>query len=152
LQHSTAPPYLPFAGISFAQYIATASVAMLRKAENQGVQIEQTLYLKDITEFIFNSLHSEQVSSPNKFLHNGAFPCYQVYKSKDEQYLCLAAVEEKYWNNLQSAFDIHLDSEDRFDTSGKTTNTLKKLFAKLDSDEIRELIKETKTCLTIVIN
>lgn len=152
LKDTQAPPYLPFAGISFAQFIATASLALLRKAERTKQSITQTLYLKDITTHILDSLYSEQVSSPNKFLHNGAFPCYQVYLSQDQKYVCVAAVEEKYWNNLQKAFNLQFEPEDRFDLSNKTTKTLKKLFSKLNSNEISTQIKNIETCITIIEN
>jgi crotonobetainyl-CoA:carnitine CoA-transferase CaiB-like acyl-CoA transferase len=150
IKASDMPPYLPLAGLSFAQYLATTALAVLRKVEKENKTITQTLYLKDVTLFILDTLHSDKSAESGKFLHNGAFPCYQIYKSKDGKALCLASVEDKYWENIQKAFNITLKLEDRFDTSEKTANLLKKMFSKLHSDEIREKIKDTQTCLTIV--
>jgi crotonobetainyl-CoA:carnitine CoA-transferase CaiB-like acyl-CoA transferase len=149
---SETPPYLPIAGLSFAQYLATTALAILRKVERENESITQTIYLKDVTIFILDTLYSQQLGLNGKFLHNGAFPCYQIYKTSDGQSLCLASVEEKYWQNLQIAFGINLKMQDRFDTTEKTSNFLKNMFSKLHSDEIREKIKDTQTCLTIVQN
>ena len=53
LENELSPPYLPFAGISFGQYIATFSLALLRSVENKRTSQVESVYLKDVTEFIF---------------------------------------------------------------------------------------------------
>ena len=152
LQDTESPPYLPIAGISFAQTIATTAVAMLRKAEKTQTSLSQELYLKDNTENIFDSLPMSSQQNTQRFLHNGAYPCYSIYESKDESYLCLAAVEEHFWKNLCSVFSLKLLPSDRFDQSGETTNLLKKTFANYTANEIRTKIHGIHTCLTIVKN
>ncbi len=149
---SDMPPYLPFAGISYAHYLATLAIALLRKVEKSGKTNSQTVYLKDVSEFIFNSLATSKTHENGKFLHNGSFPCYQIYKTLDSKKVCLAAVEEKYWINLNQAFNLELNSSDRFDTSGKTLNYLKNIFSKLHSGEINKQIKKAQLCLTIVLD
>jgi crotonobetainyl-CoA:carnitine CoA-transferase CaiB-like acyl-CoA transferase len=151
-KESSLPPYLPFAGISYAQYLSTACLGILRKVEKSNKTHSETIYLKEVTDFILDSLHSEQVTSPNKFLHNGAFPCYQMYKTSDAKTVCLAAVEGKYWRNFTELFKLDIIEDQRFDASGKTTETLKNMFANLSSDEIRSMTKNTELCLTIATN
>lgn len=150
LKNDEFPPYLPFAGISFAQYIATTSLAALRKTEQTKKQFTCILYLKEITKFLLDSLESQKVSINERFLHNGAYPCYQIYKSLDKKSICLAAIETKYWNNFLNCFNLVGPDLKRFDTTNKTTILLKNMFSKLNSDEIREKTKHTQTCLTIV--
>lgn len=151
-QDSNLPPYLPFAGIGYAQYLASACLGILRKVERTNITQTEIIYLKEVTEYILDALHSEQVTSPNKFLHNGAFPCYQIFKTQDDKAICLAAVEEKYWRNFVKAFSLDLNDEQRFDSSGKTTEILQNMFAKLTSDEIRHMTKNTELCLTVATN
>jgi alpha-methylacyl-CoA racemase len=151
-KENSLPPYLPFAGIGYAQYLATACLGILRRVERTNETHTEVIYLKEVTEYILDALHSEQVTSPNRFLHNGAFPCYQIFRTQDDKAICLAAVEEKYWRNFVKTFNLDLNDEQRFDSSGKTTEILENMFAKLTSDEIRHMTKNTELCLTVTTN
>lgn len=149
LQSNGSPPYLPLAGITYAQYLATAALGLLRSVEKDGKTKTETIYLKDVSQLILDSLHSNKSIKNGKYLHNGAFPCYQVYYSKDGFAICLAAVEEKYWNNFVDIFEIDLSEEKRFDPTGKSTELIKNMFAKLRADEISSKSKKAEICLTI---
>lgn len=144
------PPFLPIAGISFGQYIATAILASLLKAKNANIQVEETIYLKDTTEYLFNLFHSESFEKTPTQLHNGAFPCYNTYRTQDNKIVCLAAVEEKYWKGFREVFELNLKNEDRFDLSEKTSKLLEKTFSNLDTAAIREKTKNKDICLTII--
>lgn len=143
-------PLLPFAGISFAQMTATTALAQLRAVEKANKTIVKTIYLKDITEYIFDSLHSEQCAGNGHFLHNGAFPCYQIYSSSDGRAVCLAAIESKFWMGLSDLFKLELTDKDRFDTSGKVKKHLSEHFKQFTADELRASMAQTKVCLTII--
>jgi alpha-methylacyl-CoA racemase len=149
LKSSPTPPFLPIAGISFGQQIATISLAVLRQVEIKKETISKVIYLKDVSENMLGSLDTDKYSLNGKLLHNGAFPCYNIYITQDLKYICLAAIEEKFWNNLINAFNLELELKDRFDTSEKVHIYLKKVFSKLNSDEIREKMKMAPMCLTI---
>jgi alpha-methylacyl-CoA racemase len=140
------PPYLPFAGIAFAQYIASFILAALRDAETKT----HTVYMKDIVEHIFDTLYAPEMEKESEFLHNGAFPAYDMYTTKDGKILCLAAIEEKYWLNLIKIFSIKLEIEDRFDKTGRTSAILEELFSKFTKNEIKEIIKNQNICLTFI--
>lgn len=142
-------PYLPIAGIGFAQYIATLCLALLRKTEKQQAAIEEIVYLKDVCIFLFDALYSKLTHAPHKFLHNGLYPCYQTYKTMDGDYVCLAAIEEKYWNNFIEEFHLPLNTDDRFDKSPKTYELIKNLFANINSHEIQKKIINKSLCLSI---
>ncbi len=155
LQETQTPPYLPIAGINYGHFLASFSLAALRKVEKntetEPRTIEETLYLKDITESILDVFYSELTTSPHRFLHNGSFPCYQVYTTKDGQFACFAGIEEKFWRNFQKVFGIKLELDDRFDLSGKTEDKIQKLFAKLYGHEVEALItNDMPICLTLV--
>ncbi len=149
LKNSSTPPFLPFAGMIYGQQLATTALALILKSQKTNEQLTQTIYLKDTTEDIFNLLHSDQYLPNGKFLHNGAFPCYNTYELKDGAYVCLGAVEDKFWIPFTQCFDLQLSVEDKFDLSGKVHNILKKLFAKYNSSEIKEKIVDKELCLTI---
>ena len=144
------PPYLPIAGIAFGQFLATAALAVLRKVEQTNKTLFETFYLKDTAQFIFDSIYSERKAVNGLFLHEGAFPCYNFYSTRDGKTLCLAAIEEKYWMRLLSLFNLELELNDRFDTSGNTQEILKNLFANHTASEIRQVISKTNICLSII--
>lgn len=140
------PPYLPFAGIAFAQYISSFILASLRDTKKST----HTIYMKDIIEHIFDTLYAPEMDQEDRFLHNGAFPVYDMYTTSDGKILCLAAIEEKYWVNLIKIFSLNLEIEDRFDKTGRTCAILKDLFSKFTKNELQELIKNQNICLTFI--
>ncbi|MHA1611071.1 MAG: CaiB/BaiF CoA transferase family protein [Promethearchaeota archaeon] len=49
--------------------------------------------------FTPETVKNTQPFSTSDLLH-GEFPCYQVYRTKDEKFLSIAAIEHKFWANL----------------------------------------------------
>lgn len=145
LQDSEHPPYLPFAGMAFGQFIAQGCLAGWIKSFRENVSQQETFYLDEITLSLFDVLHSEG----NRFLHNGLLPCYQIYPTKDEHFVCLAAVEEHYWQEFIQVFELPLKAEDSMDSSGKTAEIIRKLFTNLTSSEIKDKIRDRRFCLTL---
>ena len=142
------PPYLPFAGISFSQYMAMAALALLRKAENSKTSEHQIIYLAQTTPLILDVLDFSKDEEFN-FLHNGKYPCYNIYKTKDHQPIFLAAIEDKFWNEFVELFELNLQSSDRFSLNEEISNQIRKKFAKLTSDEVKMVIKDKSICLTV---
>ena len=149
LKDSLNLPYLPFAGISFAQQIATTAVSMLLNAKMNDNSLCHTIYLKDSTQLIFDALKIEN-HKHDQYLHTGKYPCYQLYELKNNAIACLGAVEEKFWVNFISVFELELDLNDRFDESGKVQEKIKNMFANYNSFEIKEKIAGHELCLTLI--
>ena len=147
--HKT-PPFLPLGALAFGQYMATCALATLRKAEKKQEFSTITLYLDEVTRYIFDALFCELKQNPNGFLHNGVFPCYNVYETQDGHYVCLAAVEAKYWQKFCNLFNLEIIKECAFDSSDKTKNLLKKTFLALSAKKIRETLANENICLSIV--
>ena len=147
LLDSLAPPYLPFAGISFGQLLAQQALAAYIAHLNSTVLETDVVYLDEAAISILDSLHS---TYGPKVLHNGLFPCYNVYPLKDGGHVALAAVEEHYWAEFIQTFELELGLNDRMDTSGKTEKLLRKLFTNLGTNEIKSKIGERQFCLTLV--
>ena len=141
-------PYLPVAGIVFAQQIALETLA---------VHLEQTkgiskVYLDESVKKVLDLLWSDQMENSEdlQFLHNGKFPCYNIYQSKDGGHIALAAVESRFWTEFSDIFGISLDLADRFDASGKTGQKLSKMFLKYTTDELMQIIGDRDICLNIM--
>src|SRR5690606_22872249 len=117
-EHIVTPPFLPFAGISFGQQVASDLLASLIKAGRTNSCVFHTSYLYDSVVSNFKPFWSENLrrKSLNKFLHNGDYPCYFLYQLKDGHYVALAAVEEKFWNDFCQEFSLDIPATERFST------------------------------------
>lgn len=146
------PPFLPVAGISFGQQVATQMLANIIEVSRTQKFVNSISYLHDTAETIFHSFWSKKLRAEKKtrFLHNGAYPCYSLYKTQDAHYVAVASVEEKFWNDLIAIFDIPLPLEQRFDTSDEAFKTVATKFAKLTASEIEERAYGHELCLSIV--
>jgi crotonobetainyl-CoA:carnitine CoA-transferase CaiB-like acyl-CoA transferase len=80
---------------------------------------------------------------------NGKFPCYRVYRTKDDKYITIGALEEKFWNNLCRA----LEREDLIPHQHATGSQgdevvaqLEKIFLTKTRDEWAEYLEGFEIC------
>ncbi len=146
------PPFLPVAGIAFGQQVATELLGNILASTRSGGLEKNTSYLYDTAESVLHPFWSRLLRSQKKtkFLHNGAYPCYSLYRAKDGHYVAIAAVEEKFWTDLISTFNISLPLERRFETGPEGFKIMASVFAKLSIDEIETRSKDKELCLSIV--
>lgn len=146
------PPFFPVAGIAFGQQVATQILANFIEAKETGRCVKNTSYLFETAESILHPFWSQTLRDQKrtKFLHNGAYPCYSLYRAKDGHYVGLAAVEEKFWTDLIALFHIPLPLEKRFDRDAAAFKIVADVFAKLTSDEIENMTHNKELCLSIV--
>lgn len=137
------PPFLPVSGISFGHWICTKLLA----AKVSGTPwVEASL--QEATENVLLPFSSSKKGAP-RYLHNGKFPCYCLYKTADEKILAVAAVENKFWERFNQIFALELAPEQRFDTSEKTFKVISKKIRSLNSSQIAELLENQDICVTL---
>ncbi len=147
-----APPFLPIAGITFGHKGATDLLAgYINSTKNQKTEFVKT-YLDQTTEELLGIFWPkvDRLKKRTKFLHNGLYPCYCLYQTKDQNYVALAAVEEKFWLRFCKVFNLETKLE-RFHNQDKTLFEL--VSQKIQSynlDEIEELIKNEDICLSSI--
>ena len=146
------PPFFPIAGIAFGQQVATQILANIIAAREKKSLVKSVSYLYETAEQILNPFWSKELQGQKrtKFLHNGAYPCYSLYRLKDGNYVALAAVEDKFWTDLIALFNIGLPLENRFDRDPKAFQKVADTFAKLDASEIENIAHDKELCLSIV--
>lgn len=146
------PPFMPVAGIAFGQQVATEILANILASKNQNKLIKTVSYLHDTAQNIFHPFWPKtlQEQGRTKFLHNGAYPCYSLYRTKDSQYVAVAAVEEKFWAELIKTFDIPLEISKRFNTNAESFSIVASVFAKMTANEIEHKTKDKELCISIV--
>lgn len=147
-----APPFMPVAGIAFGQQVATQILANIIESGRTKGFVKSVSYLHDTADAILHPFWSATLrgQKKTKFLHNGAYPCYSLYRTSDGQYVAVAAVEEKFWTDLRETFSIELPLERRFDTSTEAFNAVARTFAKMTADEIEKKSQHKELCLSIV--
>ncbi|HXH75695.1 MAG TPA: CoA transferase [Bacteriovoracaceae bacterium] len=154
--HETAPivdpPFMPIAGIAFGQQVATQMLANVIYSRDHKSFIKSVSYLHDTAEAIFHPFWSKELQSKKKtkFLHNGAYPCYSLYRLIDGHYLAVAAVEEKFWTDFTQTFSIPLPLERRFETTPEAFNAVALTIAKLNANEIETRAQNKELCISIV--
>ncbi len=146
------PPFLPVAGIAFGQQVATQLLANLIEVMRTKQFVKSVSYLHDTADAILHPFWSKTLrdQKKTKFLHNGAYPCYSLYRTLEGHYVAVAAVEEKFWSDLRETFSISLPLERRFDTTGEAFSLVSGVFSKLTVDQIEERSRNKELCLSIV--
>ena len=87
---------------------------------------------------------------PGKMILNGKLPCYGLYKTKDDLYMSLGALENKFWVNFCAATD-------RQDLLGgqfggpDIVEQVQEVFASRTQQEWIELMKSHDACCEPVI-
>jgi alpha-methylacyl-CoA racemase len=147
-----APPFMPVAGIAFGQQVATQMLANIIESMRKKTFVKSVSYLHDTAEAILHPFWSKTLreQKKTKFLHNGAYPCYSLYRTSDAQYVAVAAVEDKFWSDLIETFSINLPLERRFETTEEAFNAVASTFAKLSASEIETRSQNKELCLSIV--
>ena len=143
-------PYLPFAGVVFAQQIALEALGAYVESTS-GKKENRKIYLDQAASRVLDKLwtNSLEDSETPKALHTGKYPCYNIYQSSDGRYIGLAAVENKFWIKFCEIFNLTFSLEDRFDESGRTGQSISKMFLSYTGKEIEELIGNSDICINL---
>ena len=146
------PPFLPIAGISFGHKGATDLLAGFIKATRVGHTQFVKTYMDQVTEEILGIFwpKADRVLGKNKFLHNGLYPCYSLYQTKDKKYVALAAVEEKFWERFVDVFNIKTQMDRFHHEDSKLFDLLAESFSTYSQQEIVDKTQGIDLCLTII--
>jgi len=148
-----APPFLPIAGISFGHFAATELLAFYVKSlKSHQTEFVKT-YLDEVTENLYGIFwpKKDRIQMRTKYLHNGMYPCYALYQTKDNHYIALACVEEKFWLNFCLKFQID-SSVDRFHYSDQSVfELILKKISQYTKDEIEKIVGDDDLCLSVIL-
>lgn len=146
------PPLLPIAGVSFAQRAALIGLSLFCQAQKENKPISHTIFLDQEFTNVFSHLWSDKLKaqSRTKFLHNGLYPCYACYQNSEKDWVVLACVEEKFWNEFVSLLGLKLSPSDRFDKSPRVFKTISDALLTLSTSKIEELLRDKEICVSIL--
>jgi crotonobetainyl-CoA:carnitine CoA-transferase CaiB-like acyl-CoA transferase len=157
------PPTIP--GVQLSDYaggmMATTAVLLAlieRHVSGQG-QYCDTAMLDAITSWM--GMHivkfvADRVSpGPQDSMFNGALACYNVYRTKDNRYVVLGALEEKFWSNFCRLVDrenlIPLQWEEQA-VQERMKEELSLVFGKKTMTEWLEVLDGKGVCFSPVLN
>ena len=146
------PPFLPIAGISFGHKGATDLLAGFIKATKVNQTQFVKTYMDQVTEEILGIFwpESDRKVDKTRFLHNGVYPCYSLYQTKDKKYVALAAVEEKFWIRFTEVFNIKTELDRFHHEDSKLFDLIAEHMAGLGQKEIADMIRGEDLCLSII--
>ncbi|CAA88571.2 CaiB/baiF CoA-transferase family protein ZK892.4 [Caenorhabditis elegans] len=92
---------------------------------------------------------------PNLFtdkyaLFSGECPIYRTYKTKDDKFVAVGAVEPKFYQNLFKLLNV--DGRDLFVNPGKITEDLESRFLQKTRDKWANIFKGQECCVTPVLD
>ena len=146
------PPFLPLSGISFGHKAATDLLAYYIVAKSKNETIFAKTYLDESAEDIFGIFwpKKDRENHRKKYLHNGQFPCYTIYKTKDTHYVALAAVEEKFWLRFCQLFNLDSNVNRFHDKDDSVFKLISAKFLSLTISEVKSIMGNEDLCLSII--
>ena len=146
------PPFLPIAGISFGHKAATDLLAAyIRASKDNSTQYVKT-YLDQVTEELLGIFWpmSDRAAGRTKFLHNGIYPCYSLYQTKDKKYVALAAVEEKFWLRFLDIFQVKTTLDRFYHKDNALFDQIADKLGSYSQAQIADLVKNEDLCLSVI--
>ncbi len=104
--------------------------------------------------FAKKTINTVQPFSTSDLLH-GKFPCYKVYRTKDEKFISIAAIEHKFWAELCNLLNLSEFIGKEFadeDERKKIADLIGAKIAERTLDEWQSLFDSVRTCASPVIS
>lgn len=146
------PPFLPIAGISFGHKGATDLLAgFIKGLKENKTQFVKT-YLDQVTEEVLGIFwpKKDRIIERTRFLHNGIYPCYSLYQTKDKKYVALAAVEEKFWLRFCEVFTLQTKLDRFHHEDQQLFDLIAAKVSQFNQIEIEQMIRQEDLCLSII--
>lgn len=158
---TTETPVIPFPPVSdyaSGQHAASMILAALLRREKQGegCTIDTSIFETVLSWQSFGQAgvgRSGGALEPGRGLLTGGMACYQIYRTADQKFVVLGALEEKFWQAFCTAVKrpewITRQHEQMPQTS--LINELRALFATASCDDWVDLLAETDCCFEPVL-
>ena len=146
-------PFPPVSDYASGQHAASMILAALLRREKQGEGcfIDASLFETVLSWQSFGQSgvgRAERALDPGRGLITGGMACYQIYKTLDNKFVVLGALEEKFWQAFCAAVDrpdwIIRQQEKMPQTD--LVNELRKLFSTASRDSWVKLLAGTDCC------
>jgi len=140
-------------GLLAAFSIMAALFYRERTGQGQQIDVSMTdaaLALNPIA--FFEYFTSGRPPGPQGYRNLGATPCYNVYRTKDDRYVSIGALEQKFWANLCRLLGREDLIERQNDTGEETIEEMRKIFARKTRAEWDRLLDTEEVCYAAVLD
>lgn len=151
-----APPFLPVTGMFFSYHIAITVLATILRQKEGAESIQNWCYLQDAVDHAQEAYYPAAIQSrtPATFLHNGRFPCYNMYRTADGGYLAMAAVEPKFWARFRELTGlVELGDDDGLVDGERAVLVKRRIFETVNArtaDQWRAVFAGEDVCVDLV--
>jgi crotonobetainyl-CoA:carnitine CoA-transferase CaiB-like acyl-CoA transferase len=149
-------PGVQIADIGCGAFMAvTAILAALHRRDRtgEGAYIDVSMFDGAVAWMPFQLADyfvTGEVPATGDWMLSGRFPCYNLYRTKDQRYLAVGALEPKFWANLCDALGHPglLEKQFAVGSEGEAAkNALAKVFAAKTRDEWVALLADKDVCV-----
>ena len=152
------PPIIPasqIADIGAGGMMATIGILMAlihRRKTGRGQYIDISMLdgvVSWLSMFASKYFADGQIPQREGMMLNGQFPCYRVYRTKDDKYISIGALEAKFWENLCRALrreDLVPHQYATGSQGDEVVSQLEKVFLTKTRDEWVEYLEDFEIC------
>lgn len=156
---SDGAPVVPsalIADIAGGAYPAVMNIllALLRRQHTgQGCKLDVSM-TDGVFPFLYGAIGTAAATEarprPGGELLSGGSPRYQLYRTRDDRYLAVAPLEEKFWQNFCEAIELPAAArEDREDPSG-SIRAVREIIVRRSADEWIARFAGKDVCVNVV--
>ncbi len=141
------------AGGSLLAMAGLLAAVIQRQSTGRGQHVDTSMFhgALSLATMVFASVDAGyEKPEPCGMMLNGRFPCYGLYKTKDERYMSLGAIEFKFWKNFCEAVDRPDLVSGQFGGPG-VIEEVNKIFSQRTLDEWVEKMKNADACCEPVL-
>lgn len=143
-------------GMNAAIGILLAVIMRERTGKGQYIDISMMDGAVAMLPFVANLCwEGRMVPGRGDTMLNGRYPCYNVYQTKDGQFISIGALERRFWVTLCQKLGREDFIPHQFDEGGKKAEMFaffKKTFKQKTREEWMEELKDLDICLGMVLS
>ncbi|MDP8254926.1 MAG: CaiB/BaiF CoA-transferase family protein [Candidatus Alcyoniella australis] len=153
-------PGVQLADISGAIYAALGALAAVvqRQSSAQGDHVDVSLAesaLSLVSPYLDEAYLRQQAPGPGDMMLNGLHPCYNIYRTADDRFMALGALEPKFFRpfvELVNRPDLADDGMATGERAEQVKAELQAIFSSRTQDEWIELLRDHDVCCEPVLD
>ncbi len=140
------------AGGSYPAFMSILLALMQRASSGRGQHVDIAMS-QNVEVFAFwNAIEGSLTGrwpTPGKGRHTGGSPRYQLYRTRDGQFLAVAALEDRFWRNFLDAVGLDVTAEQERETPEAVVAAVAERLASQDAEYWLRIMAGRDTCCNL---